>query len=354
MQRYRVSLERWFVPLSLVFALACQTDEPPNSPTGPLTELSAAEAPALRFSQLSVDFGGEVHSHSEWGAVDLELPAAGGLVYFNLAVDGVWRIQNVPVQSVTEETGGLATTRFNFDLGVPSGAVVSALSYGFDLTPTPLSQMPQGATPAAVVSADYVLTTCLSGQPIAFTPPNPTLVGGEPAGTSIQRKNFPNQEAGVNECIPVAASNSLQWLNRRYKLGLDPTLISIAAMKTALGWLPTGTPGEWWTRKNKYLSDNQIPISTANVSRTIDDLVKAMKNGCDVELVVGKHAVAVTGVTQQANGNYAVIVANDVDQGKADGRVSEVLTFNTATKTFAGAPWNNGLGIGQLIVECKK
>ena len=353
MERYHDAVARALASPSLVvlFLLACVSQ---NQLTGPLTELGRSQLPTLTFSQLNIAFGDNVQPYSQWGAADLAFTGNEETRYFNLVVDGVWRIQNAPVLPLAEGVDGMHRVRFNFDLGVPSGAVVSTLSYAFDLTLTPLSQVPQGAMPATVTSAPYRLSRCLARSPILFNPPSPTLVGGQPAGIAIQRKNFPNQEAGVNECVPVAASNSLQWLDRRYKLGLNPADISIAAMKTATGWTPTGAAGEWWVRKNKYLTDKKIPISTANVSKTIDALVSAMKNGCDVELVVGNHAVAVSGVTLESNGNYTVVVANDTDQGKTDGRVSELLTFNPATKTFQGAPWNNGLGIGQLIVECKK
>jgi len=356
MERCRDALRRSLARLSavVVFLLACETE---SRPTEPLAQLSMAHSSTLRFSQLNVSVSGQVHPNTAWGALDFEFDVIEEIRYVNLAVNGVWRIQNVPLLRLDlpgAGTGSVPTIRVNFDLGVPAGTVVPALSYAFVLAPTPLSQMPQGTTAALVTSANYVLSTCFAQSPILFNPPSPTMIGGQQAAVAIQRKNFPNQEAGVNECVPVAASNSLQWMDRRHRLGLNAADISIAAMKTATGWTSAGTAGQWWIKKNDYLAAKGIPITTANVSRSIDALVDAMKRGCDVELVIGNHAVAVTGVTRLANGNYTVVVTNDTDQGNPDGRVSELLTFNTATKTFQGAPWNNGLGMGQLIVECKK
>ena len=361
-QTRRGSTKRLGVTASLLLlAFACESSVPPTEPpsqpepAATIEPVSISTQPALTFYQLDIAFDGDIHANSEWGAVDLEYSGTELEQYFNLAVGGVWRIQNVPV-TLVNDLAAVQQMRFHFDLGVVSGTDVSSLSYDFAVTSTPLTDMPPGSATAGVSSKDYALSACIGGGPIAFTPPSPTLAGGpqQQGGKKIQRRNFPNQEAGKNECVPVAASNSLQWMKRRYRLNINDADISIDALKTATGWTAAGVTGEWWIRKQKYLDLKKIPITTTNVSHSIDAIVKSMMDGCDVELVIGKHAVAITGVTQLANGNYTLVVANDTEQGKTDGRVSEFLTFNTTTKTFEGAPWANGLPIKNVVVECKK
>ena len=61
--------------------------------------------PRVTFAQLDVEFDGDRHQKSAWGAVDLRFLGASGVLYFNLAVVSgnsatpVWRIQNIPILS---------------------------------------------------------------------------------------------------------------------------------------------------------------------------------------------------------------------------------------------------------------
>ncbi|HEV8612629.1 MAG TPA: hypothetical protein VGQ73_03900, partial [Gemmatimonadales bacterium] len=207
------------------------------------SEQSEVSIASLTFSQLNIDFDGDLHPQSEWGAATVQYVGADNTLYFNLAVNDVWRIQNIPLLS-REGDGVLQSSNVNFDLGNTPGALVTTLQYAASLTTAPITQMPAGATAAAVGQQDYTIFTGLIGGTVPFTPPTPALVGGGGNGPKTTHSDgFPNQQAGKNECGPAAASNSLQWLKKKHNLAIPDAAITIAALKAALGWTPTGVPG---------------------------------------------------------------------------------------------------------------
>src|SRR5262249_37019989 len=146
-----------------------------------------------------------------------------------------------------------------------------------------------------------------------------SLVGGAVAAgeTGATNDTFPNQDCGEKECTPAAVSNSLMFLNDKFSLGIDAAELTIAKMKAATGWQPGGTNQDtWFKTKKAYVASKKWRITTSVINPTsLADVVTAVKNRCDVELVTSGHTAAVVGIVQQANGNYPIEGAHDPDQG---------------------------------------
>ncbi|MFQ5691368.1 MAG: hypothetical protein ACE5HQ_13995 [Gemmatimonadota bacterium] len=346
----------WVSLLLVGGSLACQQDDAVLAPAIPLPQAherpSVPPGPSLSFSQLDVTLSEERRELSEWALTTLEFTGSDDVLFFNLTVGDVWRIQNLPVLS-REGPGVRQVTSVTFDLGVAPGTAVNSLSFDFALTLFPLEDMPTEVETVSVGRADYRLRTCLLEAPIRFTPPTPTLVGGRPMGKKVTRRRFPNQEAGVNECVPAAVSNSLQWLVRTRGLRAPARLISIAAMKRATGWTRRGAPGNWSSRKSGFLRRNKIPVTTRKLPRlNMSRLRREMRKGCDVELQANNHLVSVTGIQKLANGNFSLDLTHDTKQGKRGGTLTQTVIFNTKSKTFSGAKWINGKQPMQIVAEC--
>ncbi len=130
--------------------------------------------------------------------------------------------------------------------------------------------------------------------------PQPSSAGflvGEQAMSNeklINDETFPNQKAGLNECVPAALSNSLKWLNKKHNLGMKDEDLSIASMKKAVKWQPTGAGEQWASLKKKFRPDL---ITTT--TQQIEEVVKAFERKCDVELEAGDHVAALVGITRK-------------------------------------------------------
>lgn len=325
----------------------------------------AASEPAitLSFWQLDVNFDGDKHPKSPWGYVDVAFAGSAGTLYFNLAVEGFWRLRNIPVLS-PEGPNAPHVMSFAFDLGVAEGTKVKYLSYAASLTGAPLDAMPTSPLVIAdVKSAHYRLFTG-GGEPpsIEYTSPEPAQQGGEGNGPIYTHKGFPNQEAKQDECVPAAVSNSLQWLNKTYNLNIPPGQLTLEQMKIATGWKKQNKGCNWnsWpATKRKYMEDNKIPVTTEELDGfEFPKVVDAMKNGCDCEIGINKHAAAITGIQQLAPNpdprapDYALVLTHDDDQFADGGLVSEPVTYDKDFGKFQGPKWVNNKNWSWIVIEC--
>ena len=53
----------------------------------------------LRFYQMDFNLEDNIYENTDWGSVDLFFVGQEPIMYFNLAVNGEWQIQNIPVLS---------------------------------------------------------------------------------------------------------------------------------------------------------------------------------------------------------------------------------------------------------------
>ena len=331
------------------------------------------QLPRVTFDQLDVEFDGDRHDKSQWGEATLRFVGSDKVLYFNLTVmsgrsgSPVWRIQNIPVLS-REGPSVRQTTTFHFNLANDPGERVAQLEYGFELTEATLTAMPELQLRGQVDRRDYEIDTGYGGIPIVFTPPPDAfvgesalapppeaLVGAAVAEGPCTHKKFPNIEVGKDECVPGGVSNSLNWLNEKYGLGINPNDITLEAMKTATGWKKEnkGTGLFWSEKKKQYLEAHQIPVSTEEVDAfRINRILEAVCAGCDVEIGIGEHCVAVTGAKKLENGNYSFDFTHDSDQGKKGGTITETATWDAALGQFQGGPDVQNKTVEFIVVEC--
>lgn len=314
---------------------------------------TGARGQSLNFSQLSLNLDDGSHPNSDWGAIDMSFIGSSAVEYLNVTVNGSWQIQNVPVLS-DNGSGVSQTNTYNFAIG-PNGVPYSgSLAYGFTLTPAPSVQPVQNLVQATVPSLTLEEHVGEQGGANAIQYAVAGALVGAAAGATTTAKagpNFPNQEAGVDECVPVAVSNSLQYLNARFNLGMAPVDITIAKMKIATGWDADGAPVGWWNTKDAYMKANKLPITTTATT----DIATAMSEltaGCDVELGSPNHRAAVVGITKLANGKYSIDVAHDTKQGVAGGTKTETVSYDPTTGKLSGATFFNNVDFRNFVIEC--
>ncbi len=95
----------------------------------------------LQFYQMDFNFDGTVYEDTDWGAVDLFFVGQEPIMYFNLAVNGEWQIQNIPVLSA-QGVDVDQTMTYYFDLGNEVGEVVTDIIYGYEFTEDILQSKP--------------------------------------------------------------------------------------------------------------------------------------------------------------------------------------------------------------------
>lgn len=184
-----------------------------------------------------------------------------------------------------------------------------------------------------------------------------TSGGAADAAKTASHKDFPNQQSKPRGCAPTGVSNSLKWLKAKQGLNLPDDKISPAALATALhqdvhttGVKIFGENG-FVDLKQKYMTELKANVVTST-STDWAAILKAVKDGKDVELECKGHTVAVTGVSDLGGGKYAVDIAHDTDQkDDAKGTIVERVTFDTATGKFKDGTWITGHGLNYAVIE---
>jgi len=321
-------------------------------------------ADEVNFSQIDFYIDGVPTLNSEWGSVDFTFTGQEPVMYFNLAANGSWQVQNIPVLSIEGE-GVNQSISFAFDLGVPSGTDVTSISYGYTFTNTTLGSMPAETGTAVVFDQDVVISSGAGGVAIPPLQPAKPLVGGAAVGAKKHvHANFPNQDCGLSECCPAAVSNSLKFLNKKHNMGLNNNGLSIAKMKTATNWnkegcwidpdatRPAGERNAWWEDKKAYMKMNNIPVTTRKIA-DLSKLAAEIDKGQDIEIQGDWHTAAVVGITDLGGGKYKIVVAHDTDQGNPGGTMTQSIIYNPATKKFEGSPgFFDGSSFRYAVVEC--
>lgn len=360
----------------------------------------------LDFYQVNFDLDGNVTTDSAWGSVDLTHDGSFDVLFFNLAVDGRWVIQNVPVLSFAV-AGGEQTLTFDFDLGVNDGTDVTQLEYAFDLATTMATAAPTDYSTASVSDLNVVISggagtetgtgwvgTTYNDDGLLPGDPPEKEVGGEVVDKAVREGENPadyvgddhspkyNQDCGKGECVPTAVSNSLKWLRDKNSDLVYPEDPTIEKMKGACGfrgsdwgcppWSGTfygqGELTAWQILKDAYMREQKYPITTmwdhnlgdkATRVGACDDAIDAVKHGKDVELHVrhsgdgghGAMVVAVAKVKEEGTGKikYVFYVAHDTEQGpNTSGTKVEKTIYDPENDVFEGGKWIDG---GHLFID---
>lgn len=309
-------------------------------------------ADEVNFSQIDFYLDGVPTLNSDWGYVEFTFTGQDPIMYFNLAVNGTWQVQNIPVLS-GRGVGVEQNMTYYFDLGVESGTDVISLNYDYTFTSDILDTMPGGSTPASVGDDSVKLWAGFEGGSMPELTAAKPLVGGEVSSSKkYAHKNFPNQECGEKECAPAAVSNSLKFLNEKHKLGMTDDQINITAMKKAVGF-ETGWGASldtWWQTKKEYMDDpkNNYPITTEKITN-ISELAAHINSGQDVEIQQSwlywnkteekrkrtGHTTCLIGIAKLENGNYSLDVSDDRKQNELGGTDKPMTyTYNPTTGNF--------------------
>jgi hypothetical protein len=296
----------------------------------PQTKAGRAPVPvATTFTQRAIVLDGVAQERSDWGAVAVRYRSRDRIVYFNLAVDERWVIRNAPL-CPTPGRGALEIL-FYFDLGLKPGfsalRIHAATSVAFD----PATAAPSNYRTAPVRQQTEVWWTNFVGEPLPpLGDPPQTYEGGRVGEVFYCRRNYPNQPCRKNECGPSAVSNSLQWLNAEYGLGIDPTKLTIDYWNTALGNTGEGlTHGAWAQAKTTFVDKkaNGLPIDSravigAHAKEVLDEFNgrkdkhgKLIGSPQAVEMDAGGHIAAVVCMSgPDDNGHYHLTCASDTRQ----------------------------------------
>lgn len=329
---------------------------------------------ALRLFQIDHTYDEDVQVFSEFGQVELEFTGKPDPEYFNLVVNGEWVIENVPVLPVAG-IGELQTVVMDFPLGNTPGTQVSNVTAGASLTSEVKTEAPKENLDLGVLTA---IVQIFNGQDALSA-----LTSGEAQkeiGTEVDGDNwavhgtaFPNQEAAKNECVPAAVANSLKFLkntNATEMGGVADADIGSTSVGGALGYTPEGgTPGAdgkatWPGKKDKYLKDKKVPVSTTAVpavqsftgaatAADCDTALQAIKDGKDVELQGRNHCAAIVGMAKLKNGKYVIYVAHDTDQGNAGGQKVQKIIYDpsAANPVAEGGAGFNGRNLFGFVIE---
>ena len=314
----------------------------------------AQPAATISFEQLSFVTGdGEVLiRNSEWALAVINAALSADDRYVNVSVNNEWVIENMilPASASAEDSVAIA---YPFGLGTARGDSVAAVDYGFALSAEPLDAAPERSA-QGLVSQTRVTATCRGDGP-GEVPPGTRARGGKMVPGSKARHNapktIPNQEAGLNECAPTAASNSLQWLNTRYDLNLPAADISIEALKTAVDWKAEGAPADWAQKKDAYVKAKGWAITT-RYTDSVELARDGIRDGCDVELDLRFHVAVIVGMFQYEDGTWQIELREDLEQNARRRRAEPHLNgkYDPATKAFTGA---HNMPVDGFVIECK-
>ena len=307
-----------------VASLSKHVEAPP--PPAPDTS-TEQQKPSVELHQLNLKFDGQLVPNSDWGSVILDYTVSSVTHYFNLGLNGQWSVQNIAIFS-GEPPGTRERVAMNFDLGINSGTNVEAAAVSWSLTPDILASPPPGIQPLLLHSREYVINSGIAGRKIEVARAVP-LIGAllcDPRESDpVAHAGFPNEDCGLNECVPVAVRNSIGWLNKTHKLGIKDEIYNMKNLKEVLRWNKRGVKdSQWYKRKDRWMKSKNVPIKTMRYR--INDhkkLYAAIKDKCDVELNTKTHTVAVVGIGKTCDGKYILKVAHDTEQDGCNCRNSE-------------------------------
>ncbi|MCB1187189.1 hypothetical protein KDL29_08500 [bacterium] len=324
---------------------------------------------SLNIDRTDIKVDGNVIDLSSFGELKFQFDASTAVQYFNLVVNGEWKVRNLPITS-TQTTGieESRTVRFPFSNVIP-GQPMAAVSYGWELGSTPLTEAPQEEETSIVDPAAFNVGSAEDGVSL-LSPSTPAatfnwLPVGVADFASHPANQLVNQQAGSKESAPTAVSNALKQLqnaNINALAGLD---LGISDMKPATGWTLSGSfagasddPSSWWNEMADYLISNDYPVLTEVKTRNrFDEIIDDVADGLVVELRVPGHSAVVASVVELTNGDLILWVAHDANQLDAEsGTTIEPVYYDLSAGSFHGNFWVEGRqsatdgGFGALFI----
>ena len=297
---------------------------------------------------------------SSWGRIALDYNRPAGIYYFNLSVDSgmgtvgaQWAVQNMSIES----PGGDDKIMTYFDLGVPDGTDVSSVNYGYSITSVPVTSPPPVSGTTSVPDVKFQIGT-EDGQDLGTPKPAPKpadktaiAASNDPnSGVIPDKDKFVNQAQKPNQCAPGAISNSLKYLQARG--GVSSTLpTSISDVGSVIGTDADGTPASWYKKKKTHYKDHvnvrwvEAPLTVAKVQ----DLVKELKDGQDIEMDLKGHVEVLAGIRLKKDGTVDLDLYDDNQtDDKSDPMHTSTLMTDGTNQIV------DGMVLERFVIECPK
>jgi len=311
------------------------------------------------LGRLAVDFDGKLRENTKWGAVDLAWNGFATVAYLNVVIDGRWAIRNAP-NFGSDPPGTHAMSRYYVRLPVRRGRDSSRAILAYALTYAPVRST-LGLNSMEIILC-MVLESYHSNIQRRLFPPLPTspgliIEGGHMGQVLACRRDVPNQECEPTECGPAAVSNGLLWINRKYRLGVDESKLSIDQMKEALRWQPGGVRnGQWADNKARYIGDKNLPFTSRKFpGGHVRQATEEFARGQAVEVFIGEHIATLICMGQDAAGNYWLNAASDTRQGVPGGAISQPISLTPNGTVITGPPWARpGDRVQNFVVQCPR
>jgi len=351
------------------------------------------EMQGMGFGQLdwysAVD-GSLLLKDSSWGRVDFSyVPDTMTTWYLNICVartdipgPSVWVVQNLPLFSCTRDSTAIPlptyreVAHFNLEeLGLMPEQDITELLYGYSLTYLTLEDFYLLPADMMFAPIDTIERKANDSPDEPPEPPEPFFDPGAPEGVKglgpATRKNNERDVGPVQEddckCCAGSFARSLDWLNRKYELGMDKTAQEIYDDLIDSGVSEPNLDGttardEWIERKDKYAKEQagdriftkvwdggDYVDTVPGVGEQSGDFLEWLKNEIETEDVEvayyypgSAHIVTIVGVYTK-DGDVYVKYRDDETQGDSttgDAAVKHAKVYEKDGKYHFGSDKN--------------
>ena len=298
--------------------------------------------------------------------------------FFNLSVNGVRVLRNIPLLTPDGEDGLVQSQIIAFNLGAPVGTDVTTVTSAWTtaFAPTDVQPSPEFSTP--VHDKTFANYDC-GGNPGAAN-----NQGGNAVDKQIEKEaKLPPVDQGGGHFTGVAPSNtcykgcvvgavhsSLLYLQDKHGTPSKDKDITWAGVRAATAYdsnngCPTNPandadPGNWWNKKDSYADSHDYGIDTENrPASAIDQVMDDVDAGHDVEIRAwggtSGHCAMVTGITKHDDGSYSIEVIHDIRQDSQwgdkhiDGATRETITYTPGQPIVGGHQFNTDSLTGFIV-----
>ncbi|MCK5606101.1 hypothetical protein KAR91_29650, partial [Candidatus Pacearchaeota archaeon] len=294
---------------------------------------------------------------STWGRVTLPYNLPPAIYYFNLSIGGAAAPTRVVHNLSFESPGGDQKLMAYFNLGVTDGTDVSSLDYGYSISNVPVAADPPVTSTASVPDLEFQIGSeggidLGSPSPPQKNTSNSAVNVADPSNSGVlaDKDKFVNQPQGKNQCAPGAISNSLKYLQATGKIpAAIPT--GIGAVGTVVGTTATGTPQSWYLKKKthykKHINTRWIdaPLTVAKVQ----ELVRELKDGQDIEMDLDGHVEVLAGIRLKADGTVDLDLYDDNQKDKKSDPMHTSPLMTDGTDDYV-----DGMKLQRFVIECPK
>lgn len=318
-----------------------------------LADPSTALYPNSVVGEMALEFDGS----------EAEFLADNGGAYVNLVIDSatpgpgaqpLWAVQNLYLAFPDPDYMQNSSPTVKFRLPGQNGDDVSNLLVGLLVSDEPAAQFPLVQVDEVPVWDRPYLTGGYSGGgsaqsnlPAIIGPFIGAVLGNLPVGwawTWEGGDEIPAVDEDDAGCAPASVARSIAYLGSAHGFAVGDVQDIYNGLYSDMNTDEDGTfVSDIISGKETYAGDNGLPIDTEQVEGvdTLDDIMKAINEGADVEILIswdpnGGHAAMVTAVTKFADGSYEITLVDDPTQGDGEAENEEYTIKVKPDGTFDG------------------